>query len=496
MKTIRILLYTDIEVFEIPGDTLSISDAQRFIQLKLKNIARVVFTIRNRHFDYLNNVKATAATKLTADLLSQHDELWVFCFGNEDTKKNPGHGLDKEEADNLFEWMKRGGVMVTGDHSQPEGERDCAEGKNHADFFALGSPIGHGIPRARDLRVWKGPPTNCIVAPSQLENSDTRNTLEEGPCTPGLLDGCLQRDPIAQNLVRVPPRPHFLFCYDLDANRQPIPITKLPDHQHEGRVLIPETYDDCWPARPPAPEFVAFGRDKRFTVNERVYPLVVAYDGDDAAVGRIVADTSFHHFLNLNLEQLRNRDATTGDPLPGTDLDQIAQFYANLAYWLAPSDLRRDIKEEVRREMFFRAATHIDVLETVGNGTYHLGRVAKSVLDFEVGTADLYRIVWAAGGRAEQGFTGQLLDYALVGGGTPDAFGVQSQEVVLGSVVEVYHQFFKAQGLNPLNLREDLTPPALAFAGLENVFRAQLSRAEGLLSQLTDAHSGGPSGNN
>lgn len=492
MKTLRILIYTDISEFNTAGGSRAGIEMQKFIKQKLEKIVEVKITVKSRHFDPEQTPPVPPSPpvrpliRLTPELLADHDELWVFGFGNRDTNLHPEYGLDEDEIECLYDWMTTGGVMVTGDHSQPQDNNACVEGMDHNEFLARGSALGHRIPRARQMRVWKGPPTNCEVEPSELEKSDTQNTLEKVGSDE---EDNLESDCFPQTLEGISSPPHFLFCYDLDSGGNPIPISRFPDHQHEGRVLIPEAYDECWPPRPPEPEFVAFGRDKRFTVNERVYPLVAAYDGDLAGVGRIVADTSFHHFIDINLRKLEGRD-DAGNPKPDTPLDEVAQFHANLAYWLAPKSLR----DEIKRDLLFRASIHLNVLETIGNGRSSLGRAMKTVLTTEVGAANLYRIFAADGGTAEQPLPEQLLTFVLAGEGAPALFGSLDDEQVLGSVVEAYHEFFAENGLDPLHLSEDPTPPTILFGGLERAFRAQFSTSEGLPERRADAPALGSSG--
>jgi hypothetical protein len=124
-------------------------------------------------------------------------------------------------------------------------------------------------------------------------------------------------------------RVHRLFC------GRTAPITVFPDHMHEGHLVVPSALPaDPWPSGPsgqPRPEVIAQGTDKR---NGRIYDLVIAYDGHEVSVGRIVADSTWHHYFNVNLK---------GFPAGGPVLSQLAQFYVNLAVWLAPPAKRAQI---------------------------------------------------------------------------------------------------------------------------------------------------------
>lgn len=481
MKTIRILFYTDSIALEDETDEKCVSDVRRFIALKLDGIAKVDIQVRVR-----TGPPVDPAVKLTLGLLKDFDELWVFGFGIDD---RPEYVLDEGEVRDLCEWMTTGGVMVTGDHSRPEGNNECPAGVSHARFRSLGFSLGSRIPRAGQLRVWVGPPTSCSVAPTRLEESDTFNTQEAGDCNSDLDELCLQHDETPQFLEPMPFPPHFLFTYDYDAHGQPIPVRQFPDHAHVGHVLeSPDVFDACWPARPPFPQAVAKGRDKRPFTNSRVYDLVVAYDGDQAAppVGRIVSDASFHHFINLNLGRLLERDPATKNPRPGTALDEIAQYYANLALWLAPKTLR----DEIKRDLLLRAARHIDVFETFGNGPLKLGRVAKQALASRIGAANLHRLFGA--GAEEQSFQDRLLAYVITGRNAPEGFGMMAHEHLLGLIIEGYYEYLRVRGLSPLRLADEAVPDEVIFGAMENAFNAQASLTGEVLTRLREGARGAP----
>jgi hypothetical protein len=492
MKKLRILIYTDVAGLDDENDSFCISDLRRFLPLKLGHIVEVETDTKIRHYDYEKKDWGHAATKLTAKLLEQYDELWVFGFGRaENNPKDPASAflLTDEEVSDLAEWMKTHGVMVTGDHS--EGDiKDACLNQNHNEFRARGYSLGVRIPRAGQLRVWKGPPTNCVPPETPPELADADNTQEPGDCSADLNNTCLESDDRPQTLEPEPFPPHFLFFYDFDAQGHPIAITQFPDHAHIGAVLDapkpPDDFDKYWPPRPPSPRVLARGRDKRFPGEEKTYNLVVAYDGDEAGVGRIVADASFHHFLNLNIRGLPSkvvgmpeRDAC-GNPKPGTPLDKMAQFYANLAYWLAPKQLRQEIK----KELIFRAARHIDVLETFGNGTRRLGKAARGALKSLLGEADLRRVVEAVGDEVEEPAGGELLAYVLTGKARSEELAIIGDDYLFGSIIESYYRYFSENGMSLLRVTEDVIPAEVIPNALLDAFRAQASMAESMFAKL------------
>lgn len=481
MKTIRILFYTDTFVLEKEGDDFCVSDLRRFIALKLDGIAKADIQVKVR-----TSAPVNPAVKLTLNLLKDFDELWVFGFGIDN---NPAFVLGDEEVSDLCKWMKTGGVMVTGDHSQPTQDNACLTGVPHAQYRSLGFSLGSRLPRAGQLRAWTGPPTACLVAPDKLETSDIYNTQVPGARNGDLDIMSLQSDENAQQLENLPSPPHFLFTYDYDPQGQPIAIKHFPDHMHVGRVIeTPAAFDDCWPPRPPFPQVVAKGSDKRpFTV-PRSYDLVVAYDGDQATendglgVGRIVADASFHHFLNMNLKNLPERDPATQNPRPGTVLDEIAQFYANLALWLAPKTLR----EEIKRDLLLRAATHLNVFETFGNGPLILGRVAKQALVSQIGESNLRRVFEAVNAE-EPPFAERLLNYVVAGKGAPDGFSLLGSDYLLGHIIERYYEHLGEMGLSPLRLTDEEIPSEVIFDAMENAFNAQASLHGEAITKLREA---------
>jgi hypothetical protein len=153
-------------------------------------------------------------------------------------------------------------------------------------------------------------------------------------------------------------RPHPLLCGgDLGI------IDVLPDHPHEGWVYEDAEIDlgagygfgavsgDEYPsgaATRPAPQAIAWANtlpDPPYNFQKEDSPakrfaVIGAYDGDRAEVGRVVVDSTWHHWLDMNLDGLA---AAT----PDTEFRKIARYIRNCAVWLA--------REEQRRQMFARA---------------------------------------------------------------------------------------------------------------------------------------------
>lgn len=449
METIRILIYTDYDFYfnENPGSPKGgLSDLEVFTKHTTKDLVKVKFTLVNRHpIDPQTKQEINGGNRITASLLADHDEIWIFGFRQINKPKEPHNELDVSEAALLGEWMSeqstKGGVFVTGDHSELDGTlagSSCDE-PGHQTFLGLGRALGYRIPRAGQLRGWNGPPTNCIEG--DLEERDNYNT-NEGP-DPCLLDDPLlgyQYDATPQTIIlrRRECQPHRLFWY-VDENEDIRIIDKLPDHTHEGKVLAPTDLDDEWPVHSPLPEVAAEGQDKRFPKQDKFYKLVVAFDGDAVKIGRIVADSSFHHYLNDNLRKIQERDVT-GLPKPGSDLDKIAHFFGNLAIWLSP----KHIRDQIKFDLLVGLARHPDVLETKGNSLVTVGKAARAAARASIGLGRLKWLFQHSGSETKQ-TTDELFSFLLLDEGSSRLSAIFRSELALGAVMVACQDFWAEQ---------------------------------------------------
>lgn len=354
---IKILLYTDapdVVTREI-GGTFSLGrmiehlegHSPAFAQFEVRWLSRYRDddrSLTNKLHDVLNQEAGTG---------EPFDQIWFFGL-HQINKKRPDlvlHGgspeseLTAAEVTALTKWMEEhhGGVLVTGDHAA-ERPADfiandpnalCPDTKRNETFLSLGRALGRCIPRGGQLRGWEGDPTSLA--------GHTFNTLVPRRGIPSNEQG-LQRDTLAQRITHnlfdetgqpsITGQPHPLFFY-----RDGLPIQFFPDHMHEGSVVLPDLSNETvWKRNSdgfqPAPHIVATGID---TDTGKTLNLLAAYDGTSVSLGRIVADSSWHHYFNINLEDFR----FPGPPDSATD--QIGQFYANLAVWLTPIEKRQQM---------------------------------------------------------------------------------------------------------------------------------------------------------
>lgn len=421
MQDIRVLFYTDSYINHDPDSELKtwgLSELEKLITYKTRGLATFQFDLINRHLD---------KQRIERKLLCKYDELWVFGVR---TNKGEPFELNDDEVQALKNWMDQGGgLFVTGDHSVPFDSNLC-EG-DHKEFPNLGLSLGNRIKRAGEMREWKGPPTACA---GSLDNF---NTQEFGN-TNDLDDPGLDKDNVAQTLFEMPDPPHRLFWWRVDNDGKVIPIQKFPDHGHEGKLLLPDVSGKDWPARASKVVVAARGLDKRFGDKSRVYYLVLAFDGDTSGVGRIVADSSFHHYFNINLRNLPSRSSNgcaCGYPELGSDLDQIAQYYGNLALWLTPLSARREIKFE----LLHRVAEHPEIFEVQGSDVTYMGRMARQVIALEVGgVSNLYLLLASSEFEASPRPFDEVLTLLLLGKSTFAELSVPEHEIILGSILRAY----------------------------------------------------------
>ena len=272
-------------------------------------------------------VSPGVAKKLTdLNILSKYDQIWFYGF-------NGGNSLTAAEVALMDQFMsapKFGGVLSTGDHAD------------------LGQGLCQQITRVGQMRLYPAPPN---VPPTWNTTLVRRPFYAGEPTDPPSAGQPLnfddQSDDLAQTIRwrRYPvdifhKRPHPVLCGP-DG-----PIDVLPDHEHEGEALAPNVAGDArWPTKngaQEAPAVIAWGlvNDPAATKHGQEIGVVAAYNGHNVDAGRIVADSTWHHWFDINLIGL----AGSGAPYTGfassaagqAALKKIDAYYLNCGVWLAP----------------------------------------------------------------------------------------------------------------------------------------------------------------
>ena len=290
-------------------------------------------------------------------VIDKYEQVWCFGF----KPNNSGSASDAAitastsfpandaELAKLAQWMndRKGGLFGTGDH------------------HFLGASMCKRIPRLGTMRRW----TNADGVPPQF-TPDRLDTLRPpSPAyAPGAPGGPLDLDnSLHQGDLVVQPiqwtswqrafwpfafrrRPHPVLCHPTLG-----PIDVMPDHAHEGLCVetadIPAaaTFDfDSTGAKleyppstsggtQPLPMMVAYGSTLgdppyNFTKGAQPararFPMISVYDGHEAGVGRVATDSTWHHWMDVNINAMRTANTT--------EWQKISRYYINLAVWLNP----------------------------------------------------------------------------------------------------------------------------------------------------------------
>jgi hypothetical protein len=295
-KPFRILLQTTIPQTE---DDWSI---ERFSLLR-----DYLSSLKDDEGDRLFEVTARNREENVAgddDVLSQIDnpafeELWLFAV-------DAGNGLSIKDCEGITRFRQRGGgILATRDH-QDLGSSICTiGGVGAAHFFHTHHTDPDESQRTRDDQD-----TKSISWPNYHSGSN----------------GDYQRvTPVApvHELLRNPASPSGLIEF-------------FPAHPHEGGVGVPQSEQHA--------RVIATGTSQ---VTGRPFNLAVAFEraGDQHGnnLGRAVAESSFHHFVDYNWDLDRGCPSFVLEP-PGDGikrepekLEDVKTYVRNLALWLAMS---------------------------------------------------------------------------------------------------------------------------------------------------------------
>ncbi|HEV7681067.1 MAG TPA: hypothetical protein VGO68_03010 [Pyrinomonadaceae bacterium] len=248
-------------------------------------------TTRNRESDAAGN-DPILSTLDTTDF----DELWLFAI-------DMGDGLTKADCEGITRFRQRGGgIMATRDH-QDLGKSLCTLG---------------GIGRAHFFHS-----KNPELDPSRHVADDPFTTSISWPNYHSGANGDYQEIQVEA--------PHEL----MNNLSSPAGVIKFfPAHPHEGAVGVPEAEAQA--------HVIATGKSQ---VTDRSFNLVVAFESsvDDHGneLGRGIAESSFHHFVDYNWDTELGCPSFLSEP-PGDGyqrnpeaLNDIKTYVANAARWLA-----------------------------------------------------------------------------------------------------------------------------------------------------------------
>ncbi|MBN9389219.1 MAG: hypothetical protein J0I20_14420 [Chloroflexi bacterium] len=226
---------------------------------------------------------------------SDFDELWLFAV-------DTGDGLNKKEAAAIEKfWNDGGGLMITRDH------QDLG-----SSVLLLGEPGSFHFFHSKNNDPDS---TRCAI-------DDTFTTTISWPNYHSGNNGDYQEITAQEPLHDLLKKPGGQIEY-------------FPAHPHEGAVGVPACFPDA--------QVIATGKSK---VTGRPFNLAVVYEkpGSDGSNSRIVAESTFHHFVDYNWNLDNGCPSFLGEK-PGhgikddpAKLDDIRQYVGNIAAWLAPTN--------------------------------------------------------------------------------------------------------------------------------------------------------------
>ena len=226
------------------------------------------------------------------------DELWLFAV-------DTGDGLSVSDCEAITRFRQRGGgILATRDHQDLGSSLCTLGGVGRAHFFHTRQPDPDESRHVRDDRD-----TKSISWPNYHSgsNGDYQKINAIAPAHEVLLN---------------PKSPSSIIEY-------------FPAHPHEGAVGVPE--DE------PHAKIIATGTSQ---VTGRPFNLIVAFersrDKHGNMLGRAIAESSFHHFVDYNWDTSKGCPSFLVEP-PGDEikraperLENVKTYVANVARWLAP----------------------------------------------------------------------------------------------------------------------------------------------------------------
>src|SRR2546421_7803155 len=293
-QSIRILLQTTIPSIENDWNSRRFTLLRdQLASLKDENGETIcTVTARDRETDAAGNDVVLSVLDTT-----DFDELWLFAV-------DAGDGLSVPDCQGITRFRQRGGgILATRDHQDLGSSLCTLGGVGRAHFFHTKHQDPDESHHERDDRD-----TKEISWPNYHSgsNGDYQLVTPFGPL-------------------------HELLRDDSSPSGR---VEYFPAHPHEGGVGVPEGEASA--------RVVATGTSQ---VTKRPFNLIVAFeraqDGHGHLLGRAVAESSFHHFVDYNWDTSMGCPSFVAEP-PGNQimreperLEDVKTYVRNLALWLA-----------------------------------------------------------------------------------------------------------------------------------------------------------------
>jgi hypothetical protein len=458
---VDILIVVDTEISTSPANNFGIASVIELLRNTTVGCMRFRVDIALRSNEAFSVVLAPTPTQPKyrgfrfnsssggVDVIEKYEQIWCFGF-----KPSNSGSLDDGQIDaatalpasdtelvKLDKWMKerKGGLFGTGDH------------------HFLGASMCRKIPRLGTMRRWTNadgvPPIggtdriDTLRPPTPVSNfqaggpSSLNNSPHQGDLTVQPIRWTTWKS-VYWPFLRLRKRPHPVLCHPTLG-----PINVMPDHAHEGlcvpnpnlgankKFINEPEYPPATDGGPkPGPEIIAYGSNldsddwnfgKGPQPGRSNNPMIAVYEGHRAGVGRVATDSTWHHWMDVNINSIRAAD--------NDDWKKISRYFINLAIWLNPPGLT------TRCLYLSVVASHF---QSVGFQEYHpnattveLGRALRLHLVKEYGPCWVTERIWEMAIELGQIPVKQLLDFGKRFQNTsidPDDF----EDLVLGKMVE------------------------------------------------------------
>jgi hypothetical protein len=293
-KRIQVLLQTTIPPIEDDWNINRFSLLRDHLSSVTDQDGNSIFevTARDRELDEAGDDKVLSILDET-----NFDELWLFAV-------DAGNGLTIADCQGITRFRQRGGgILATRDHQDLGSSLCTLGGVGGAHFFHSRHPDPDESRHVRDDQA-----TKSISWPNYHSGSN----------------GDYQK---INTIVPV----HELL---LNSQNHAGVIQYLPAHPHEGAVGVPDGEEHA--------NVIATGTSQ---VTGRPFNLIVAFekarDDHGNMLGRAIAESSFHHFVDYNWDTSKGCPSFLEEP-PGDQikrepekLDDVKTYVGNLARWLA-----------------------------------------------------------------------------------------------------------------------------------------------------------------
>lgn len=283
-----------------------------------------------------------------------YDQVWLFGISR-------AYTLDVTELKAIEKYKNGGGgLFATGDHGN------------------LGVSLCGDISKVKDMRHWVDTNANQDINEVSMMQRRRNDTNQPQAGNIRSLNFNDQSDDIPQNIhpKMYGPKDNLLPHPLLAINTSIVPsgiIRIMPDHPHEGECKPEIDFSvekngvtKVIRTQNIAVSFVLSGNiaDNKDVTEPHCFPSIGVWDGRQANVGRIVVDSTWHHFVNINLVGFSSSNYAI-----------VEQYYMNISRWMSR---KKNMLCIFRRFMFEAVFSHRVMEASMSNPDLELSKIPLS----------------------------------------------------------------------------------------------------------------------